>query len=1488
MEPAAVADSEGLQQEERRRVFRSRAGCLLRAASAGSSDDGSATEPPPYWRRRASLAGGRMSLDAHAARLRERHQVQTELRAWVDDVLAHSRGEAGAGREGEAGRGGDAGRWSDLPAELHGALTGRAPLSPVASAAHLGDRRDAHRCHHRHHRHRHGARPERQRRSARELEAAAGGTAQSPFAAPSLQAPAPGSRAASSADGAGGGGGGGGLLLTPRTAEGCEAVLRAQVEVEVQQRVALQWQAARQVDQAALSQLREEQQRLTRQLAEAQQQLAALAARPQRGTQSAAPPPGKPSGEQRGGGDVCDPGARQREVLARPSSGVQVLTILRQSSGSVDGAPACQGAAGPGAEAPPRPLQELVAPGPPPQRRRGASGAAPAAKAPERGAGRSAEGVAATTGGAASARRRTSAARAAAAAAFGGGKAANAPSTARRRRMAGSAPAQGADAAQQTPAALAERLQHAEAGLRAALAAQHALEAQLRDCQGQLADARAQLQAEGQQAQRAGALAAQVAALQEQLAAAGAAQAQLQRERGQLLARQQELDAQLSLERRQRPEPASEPAGGGAADGCASVRRPCGRCRELEQQLATSRSMELDVAAACQAPAPSAPGRLSRPLSVWPPPQPPAAAEPVGAPCSRPAPACGGCEAAADAAAACARLRPLSYRPPRSAVAGSVTGTAVDGGGPAGCSSPLSCAPLRLAARSASPRTARGARTPRPGTAAPACGWLGGAGSPRRPTRRRQRRAAAAVRRAQLSTAAKRAQASAVRCSALPAPWSCTRGHTMLRSGALAALQQQQQQQQQQREPARRRGGAMTRRCLAQASPAAAPVAALAPAPDGVPPRRNLKTMLLTCPAGALVVLAAGDRRVDLGAVAAHLGVPRRHVRLASAAEALAATGFEVGAIPPFGHAARLRTLVDASVASPPPPAPPSFFAGSGVAGMVQELTAQQLLAAVQPCAVGDFSVDAAAAPPGAGGAQQPQAQPQQPRDAVPPGAWAARLPLPWPPGSSEVALVGVVAQRRRLAKLLLFVSLVPEGVPPLPADGAAVHVRRLWRHPGAAPAAACEVQVICGKTIERALGREAAAALLDQVKVGCVLSVRGRVQQNPAAARAADDSRPQAGAEQHYVLDVVASEVAVLHKSRDTLARALRAAQRRGATGVATATQLLQLQQPAGGASSDGSAARAPARKLPSRDAGPGAAAQAVGAAPAPAPAPRSTAPVPSGSTAREAGECWRLPLAPECVIWVADLAGLQLMRAAVLPHAASGSGSGAAAHVVGMDCEWRPFDRGQAPTPVALLQVATRTQAFLVDLLAICHGGGGCSLAEAALSDLLLQLLCRPDVVKVGWGLAGDLARLQASYPALPCWQPGAAAAVSGAAPPSPRSGAAPLAGHVDLQQLARHVLPPETRHAAASLSLSKLATAVLGAALDKGPQRSAWDIRPLSEEQLLYAANDAHALTVLHDSLVARLPAPRDAVALLAARRGEEWLPVTGTRREGGEAA
>jgi ribonuclease D len=79
--------------------------------------------------------------------------------------------------------------------------------------------------------------------------------------------------------------------------------------------------------------------------------------------------------------------------------------------------------------------------------------------------------------------------------------------------------------------------------------------------------------------------------------------------------------------------------------------------------------------------------------------------------------------------------------------------------------------------------------------------------------------------------------------------------------------------------------------------------------------------------------------------------------------------------------------------------------------------------------------------------------------------------------------------------------------------------------------------------------------------------------------------------------------------------------------------------------------------------------------------------------------------------------------------------------------------------------------------------------------------------------------------------------------------------------------------------SISLSRLVDALLGKPLDKSEQTSAWDVRPLSNPQLDYAAKDAYVLTVLFDAVLARLPQGMHAELLAAvAKTSLMHLPVT----------
>lgn len=66
----------------------------------------------------------------------------------------------------------------------------------------------------------------------------------------------------------------------------------------------------------------------------------------------------------------------------------------------------------------------------------------------------------------------------------------------------------------------------------------------------------------------------------------------------------------------------------------------------------------------------------------------------------------------------------------------------------------------------------------------------------------------------------------------------------------------------------------------------------------------------------AVLLMSAGDRRVDLDLMASNLGVPR--VRMATAAEVKSITGFPIGGVPPLGHANPVVRFMDERVLEEP------------------------------------------------------------------------------------------------------------------------------------------------------------------------------------------------------------------------------------------------------------------------------------------------------------------------------------------------------------------------------------------------------------------------------------------------------------------------------------------------------------------------------------------------------------------------------------------
>ena len=144
----------------------------------------------------------------------------------------------------------------------------------------------------------------------------------------------------------------------------------------------------------------------------------------------------------------------------------------------------------------------------------------------------------------------------------------------------------------------------------------------------------------------------------------------------------------------------------------------------------------------------------------------------------------------------------------------------------------------------------------------------------------------------------------------------------------------------------------------------------------------------------------------------------------------------------------------------------------------------------------------------------------------------------------------------------------------------------------------------------------------------------------------------------------------------------------------------------------------------------------------------------------------------------------------------------------VLGFDTETRPsFTRGRI-NQLALLQLATATDAFL---FRICKMG---------IPKCLLSLLADPNILKIGAALKNDMDVLKRSTKIKPH-------------------------GLIDLQDEVQ-------KFQIKNLGLSKMAGIILGVRISKSQQLSNWENDILTEAQKRYAATDAWMCYMIYEKL------------------------------------
>ena len=129
-----------------------------------------------------------------------------------------------------------------------------------------------------------------------------------------------------------------------------------------------------------------------------------------------------------------------------------------------------------------------------------------------------------------------------------------------------------------------------------------------------------------------------------------------------------------------------------------------------------------------------------------------------------------------------------------------------------------------------------------------------------------------------------------------------------------------------------------------------------------------------------------------------------------------------------------------------------------------------------------------------------------------------------------------------------------------------------------------------------------------------------------------------------------------------------------------------------------------------------------------------RTTLPLshPSNNSTRNHSSRYKLPLHPDDVHMVQCVESILAMSYHILgvnfeseAYARGGGFSDASllSHSqltpVGMDAEWQPYNRGELPSPVAVLQLATRDKAFVLDMQVMCRSVRSFRAAPVAMEE-------------------------------------------------------------------------------------------------------------------------------------------------------------------------
>jgi len=191
----------------------------------------------------------------------------------------------------------------------------------------------------------------------------------------------------------------------------------------------------------------------------------------------------------------------------------------------------------------------------------------------------------------------------------------------------------------------------------------------------------------------------------------------------------------------------------------------------------------------------------------------------------------------------------------------------------------------------------------------------------------------------------------------------------------------------------------------------------------------------------------------------------------------------------------------------------------------------------------------------------------------------------------------------------------------------------------------------------------------------------------------------------------------------------------------------------------------------------------------------------------------------------------------------------------IVGIDVEWRASTR-VAEHGASILQVATDSVVFIFDMNALGH-------RKIQSSKILIgKILSSKHIIKLGWSFdVADIGQLKTSS--------------SGYF----KSSVEHVAMVVSLNELVFLEKSLRTESSATSTPSLALADACLqhiGHNMDKGQRMTNWDRRPLTVQQLRYAALDAHCMLAICHNVVHKLQLTKleEAASNASSMKSDEW--------------